>query len=128
MTAPTENRAATPAKPPGSRASALHEDERGDSWLDAVVTILSIVLFGLGWVLVELERAEDFENRYDAAIRTSWTAAVASSIRTRALEASPTGISRSAAHPIETVAIRRIDERGDRNQRWTALALRSARP
>ncbi len=50
--------------------------EAEDSWLDALVTLLAVIVFGLGWVLVELERAELPANRYDAAESTLALAAL----------------------------------------------------
>jgi hypothetical protein len=50
--------------------------ESGDSWLDALVTLLAVIVFGLGCVLVELERAEPPLNRYDAAESTLAVAAL----------------------------------------------------
>jgi hypothetical protein len=95
--------------------TTLTGDRRQDSWVDAVVTLLATVVFGLGWVLVELERADPPPNRYDAAASEMWIAAVATSIDARANEA---GVADVAA----------IGRRGDRNARWTELALeRSSR-
>ena len=74
--------------------------EREDSWVDALVTLLAIVLFGLGWALVELERAEPAGNGYDAAERAMWVAVV------------------DAYDPYEGAGEGRI---GD--ERWTELAL-----
>jgi len=90
-------------------------DRRQDSWVDAVVTLLATVIFGLGWVLVELERADPPLNRYDAAASEMWIAAVATSIDARAID---TGVTEIAA----------VGRPGDRNARWTELALeRSSR-
>ena len=81
-----------------------------DSWIDAVVTLLATVIFGLGWVLVELERADPPLNRYDAAASETWIAAVATSIDARAIDA---GVTKIAA----------VDRSGDRKTRWTERAL-----
>jgi hypothetical protein len=53
-------------------------DDDQDSWVDAVVTLLAIVLFGLGWVLVELEGAGPPVNDYDASVSALWIASVGS--------------------------------------------------
>jgi len=79
-----------------------------DSWVDAVVTLLATVIFGLGWTLVELERADPPSNRYAATASEMWVAAVATSIQTRAIEAAP------------------ADRRGDEDARWAELALQSS--
>jgi len=90
-------------------------DRRQDSWVDAAVTLLATVIFGLGWVLVELERADPPLNRYDAAASEMWIAAVATSIDARSID---TGVTEIAA----------VGHSGDRNARWTELALeRSSR-
>ena len=47
--------------------------ERLESWVDAVVTLLATVVFGLGWALVELERADAGQDRYDAAVSVAWS-------------------------------------------------------
>jgi len=79
-------------------------DRRQDSWVDALVTRLATVVFGLGWVLVELERADPPPNRYDAVTSEMWIAAVATSIDGRMAEAD------------------RIGRWGDTDTRWTELA------
>jgi hypothetical protein len=48
-------------------------ESRSESWLDAVVTLLATVVFGLGWALVELERADPVQDRYDAAVSIAWS-------------------------------------------------------
>jgi hypothetical protein len=60
----------------------LRSQTRGDfgerpagSWVDAIVTLLSIVVFGLGWAIVELERADPVQDRYDAALSVAWSSA-----------------------------------------------------
>ena len=45
-----------------------------ESWVDAVVTLLATVVFGLGWALVELERADPIQDRYDSALSVAWSA------------------------------------------------------
>jgi len=98
-----------------TREATFTGDRRQDSWVDAVVTLLATVIFGLGWVLVELERADPPLNRYDAAASEMWIAAVATSIDARAID---TGVTEIAA----------VGHSGDRNARWTELALeRSSR-
>jgi hypothetical protein len=69
---------------------------RPDSWIDAIVTLLATIVFGLGWTLVELERAEPPLNRYDTAASQTW---------------------------IESV---RNVGWGDEDKRWTELALQSS--
>ncbi len=59
---------------------------RQDSWVDAAITLLATIIFGLGWTLVELERADPPLNRYDAAASEMWIAAVATSVEARAFE------------------------------------------
>jgi hypothetical protein len=49
--------------------------DRGGSWVDALVTLVATVLFGLSWTLVELERAVPFENGYAGAASWEQTAA-----------------------------------------------------
>ena len=51
------------------------EETLADSWVDALVTLLAIVVFGLGWGLVELARAEHLQDRYDAALLVAWSSA-----------------------------------------------------
>lgn len=98
-----------------TRKATFTGDRRQDSWVDAVVTLLATVIFGLGWALVELERADPPLNRYDAAASEMWIAAVATSIEARAID---TGVTEIAA----------VGHSGDRNARWTELALeRSSR-
>jgi hypothetical protein len=55
-----------------SRCEGRHEG-RSESWVDAVVTLLATVVFGLGWALVELERADPAQDRYDAAVSIAWS-------------------------------------------------------
>lgn len=81
---------------------------RQDSWVDAVVTLLATVIFGLGWVLVELERAAPPPNRYDAATSEMWIAAVATSIDARAIDA-------------RMAEADRIGRWGDTDTRWPEL-------
>jgi hypothetical protein len=85
-------------------------DTRQDSWVDAVVTLLATLVFGLGWVLVELERADPPPNRYDAATSEMWIAAVATSIDVREIDA-------------RTAEADRVGRWGDRDPRWTELAV-----
>lgn len=77
-----------------------------DSWVDAVVTLLATMIFGLGWVLVEVERADPPRNGYDAAISRTWIGAVADSIEL------------ASADPAENRS-----QRGGRTERWTERAL-----
>lgn len=81
---------------------------RQDSWVDALVTILATIVFGLGWAWVELERADPLLNRYDATASEMWVAAGATSIEARAIEA---------------VA---ADRRADEDARWTERALQNS--
>jgi hypothetical protein len=100
----------------GGRHGRGRERDHGlaqDSWVDAVVTLLATIIFGLGWVLVELERAEPPVNRYDAAVSTAWVAAVATSINARTNEVRPT----------EMVSVRPIATREDGDAGWTEQAL-----
>ncbi len=88
-----------------SEAESTAKPTRQDSWVDALVTLLATVVFGLGWALVELERADPALSRYDAVASEMWVAAVASSIETRAIDARP------------------IDARaGDENAKWIVPA------
>lgn len=48
---------------------------RPESWVDAVVTLLATILFGLGWALVELERADPVGDRYDTGASVAWMSA-----------------------------------------------------
>lgn len=43
---------------------------RSDSWVDATVTLLATIVFGLGWAVVELEGADPLEAGYDQASQT----------------------------------------------------------
>ena len=86
-----------------------------DSWVDAIVTLLATIVFGLGWTLIELERADPPLTGYDAAASELWVAAVASSIETRAIEAQTTAEPRT----VESV---RNDRWGDEDARWTEPA------
>jgi hypothetical protein len=61
-----------------------------DSWVDAVATLLATVVFGLGWTLVELERADPPPNRYDAVASGMWMAAVLTAVDGQANEANET--------------------------------------
>ena len=83
---------------------------RQDSWVDAAITLLATIVFGLGWTLVELERADPPLNRYDAAASEMWVAAVATSIEARA---------------VETRVVDAIPggQWGAADARWTELAL-----
>lgn len=83
-------------------------ERRQDSWVDAVVTLLATVIFGLGWVLVELERAAPPPNRYDAATSEMWIAAVATSVDARAIDA-------------RMAEADRIGRWGDTDTRWPEL-------
>jgi hypothetical protein len=83
---------------------------RQDSWVDAAITLLATILFGLGWTLVELERAEPPLNRYDAAASEMWVAAVATSIEARAVET-------------QTADAVPGEQWGATDARWTELAL-----
>jgi hypothetical protein len=87
-----------------------------------VVTILATIVFGLGWVLVELERAEPPINRYDAAVSARWVAAVATSIDARAKEA---GIMDTRTTEIASVRTSGIPEYGDAG--WTERALQRSK-
>jgi hypothetical protein len=40
---------------------------RSDSWVDATVTLLATIVFGLGWAVVELEGADPVQAGYDQA-------------------------------------------------------------
>lgn len=84
-----------------------------DSWVDAVVTLLATVVFGLGWALVELERAEPTPNRYAAVASEMWVAAVATSIQTR-------------ANDIGRPDRLQTDRRREQDARWTELALQNS--
>lgn len=82
-----------------------------DSWVDAVITLLATVVFGLGWAWVELERADTPLNRYaETASERWWVGAIATSMENRALE----------ARAVETVP---ADRPGDEDAGWTELAL-----
>lgn len=95
-------------------AAGSATDNSTDSWVDAVVMLLATVVFGLGWVLVELERADPPLNRYDAAASEMWGGSVAASREER-------GQTRS----IEVVA---TDWLGGGEAQWTDRApLRSNR-
>ena len=102
--------------------SAIHDGRlniarsapRQDSWVDAVVTILATVVFGLGWALVELERADPPLNRYGAITSEMWVAAVVDSIDARAIKTRP-----METRAIEAVPARR---RGGEDTRWPELA------
>ena len=45
-------------------AARTNRPDARSSWVDAVVTLLATILFGLGCTLVELERAQLLENGY----------------------------------------------------------------
>lgn len=81
-----------------------------DSWVDAVITLLATVAFGLGWAWVELERADPPLNRYAETASEMWVGAIATSMENRALE----------ARAVETVPAGRP---GEEDVRWTELAL-----
>jgi hypothetical protein len=91
---------------------------RQDSWVDALVTLLATIVFGLGWTLVELERADSPLNGYDAADSKNRVAAVSASVEIRAIEAQA-----SMPRMVESV---RTDRWGDEDARWTELALQSS--
>ena len=93
---------------------------RQDSWVDAVVTLLATVVFGLGWALVELERADPPSNRYDAIAAEMWVATVVTSVKARAVEAR--AIEDRAAE-FEAVPAGR---RGDEDAQWTERALQKS--
>ena len=98
------------------RGRERNQGLRQDSWVDAVATLLATIVFGLGWVLVELERAEPPVNRYDAAVSTAWVAAVATSINARTTEVRPT----------EMVSVRSIATREDGDAGWTDRVLQKS--
>jgi len=101
-----------------SAARSARLGARQDSWVDALVTLLATIVFGLGWTLVELERADSPLNGYDAADSKSRAAAVSASIEIRAIEAQA-----SVPPMVESV---RKDRSGDEDARWTELALQSS--
>lgn len=57
-----------------------------ESWVDAAVTLLATMIFGLGWVWVEVERTDPPRNRYDYVRSTAWVATNATELRSRASE------------------------------------------
>ncbi len=59
----------------GEKVAERPSESRSESWVDAVVTLLATVVFGLGWALVELERADPIQDRYDAAVPAVWSPA-----------------------------------------------------
>lgn len=81
-----------------------------DSWVDAVITLLATVAFGLGWAWVELERADPPLNRYAETASEMWVGAIATSMENRVLE----------ARAVETLPAGRP---GEEDARWTELAL-----
>ena len=55
-----------PGRREGERPGVpLVEPDAPASWVDAVVTLLAIVIFGLGWALFELNGAEQAMRDYD---------------------------------------------------------------
>lgn len=94
----------------GGGAINARSATRQDSWVDAAITLLATIVFGLGWTLVELERADPPLNRYDAAASEMWVAAVATSIEARAVET-------------QTADAIPGGQRGAADARWTELAL-----
>ena len=98
------------------RGRGRNQGLRQDSWVDAVATLLATIVFGLGWVLVELKRAEPPVNRYDAAVSTAWVAAVATSINARTNEVRPT----------EMVSVRTIATSEDGDAGWTDRMLQKS--
>ena len=54
----------------GGGAINARSATRQDSWVDAAITLLATIVFGLGWTLVELERADPPLNRYARAVST----------------------------------------------------------
>jgi len=94
----------------GGGAINARSATRQDSWVDAAITLLATIVFGLGWMLVELERADSPLNRYDAAASEMWVAAVATSIEARAVET-------------QTADAIPGGQRGTADARWTELAL-----
>jgi hypothetical protein len=52
------------------RAGATTRTAKSDSWAEAIVTLLATVVFGLGWAIVELERANPPMGGYPGQ---SWT-------------------------------------------------------
>ncbi len=81
-----------------------------DSWVDAVITLLATVVFGLGWAWVELERADPRLNRYAETASEMWVGTIATSMENRAL----------GARAVEAVPAGRP---GEEDARWTELAL-----
>ena len=93
-------------------------DGLADRGVDVVVTLLATIVFGLGWVLVELERADPPRDRYDAAVSVAWSGAVANSIEART----------SALRSGRGAQGESTGRRGDAKERWAELALqRSSR-
>ncbi len=65
-----------------SGSSDLPELAEEDSWVDAVVTLIAVVIFGLGWALFELDGAESRVSDYDPDFSTLRMASIDSSIDT----------------------------------------------
>lgn len=104
----------------GNDDEHLPSARRQDSWVDAIVTVLATIVFGLGWALVELERADLPLSRYDTATSEIGVAAIATSIETRADGARAT--------EFRTVRLARSGRHhGDKDARWTVPALQRSK-
>jgi hypothetical protein len=119
---------------------------RQNSWVDAVVTLLATLVFGLGWTLVELERAEPPLNRYDSAEADRselWMAAAATSVDARAsrVRLSPsygtgrdwlaedggTGVAAATWQRRYEVGDKTRDDKRDEDPGWTVWAQQRSR-
>ena len=110
------------------------------SWIESLATILAVLVFGLGWGLVEglgralletlaerpadAERADVLENRYDPTALVILPGGAIASTR-----AGPSGDDPLVAGVRNTVRLAiSSDERGVRTRRWTALETGGSRP
>jgi len=99
---------------------------RSDSWLDATVTLLATIVFGLGWAVVELEGALPVQAGYDQASQNAQAARAvwsSSPIDASMLADAP------ATESTQSVAFEfRIGEMwGAERERWTDLAPQSSK-
>ena len=92
-------------------------ESRSESWVAAVVTLLATVVFGLGWVLVEIERGDPTGDRYDAGVQIAWSATADANSNDQRSTASLGSLDSS-----DLRSIRARENSGATEQRWSTGA------
>ena len=140
-------------RPIGARTASVERDEikeqqadlaglyrvsaranRSDSWVDATVTLLATIVFGLGWAVVELEGADPLQAGYDQAFQTFQTSgAVQAAWSSSAIDASmlaDTTLIESTASTRSVAVVAGVGDGemwGAERERWTDVAPRSSK-